>query len=193
MKPKINPFWGVLTLALVVLTLALCILGAHRGVLLVKTEAKPQETAERFLEAIVIGKYEAADACLENYASLGLDRSPRSEAGKQEWNALLASYDYELLGEPTVKGDLAEQSVRLRYLDLTALEQALLPQESPEETENGAEETAEPAAPTLEELLAQPQRFYTATELVLRLRYTDGQWRVLADEALLKALSGGKA
>ena len=28
MKPKINPFWGWLTLALLILTLALCIIGA---------------------------------------------------------------------------------------------------------------------------------------------------------------------
>ena len=201
MKPKINPVWGVLTLVLVILTLALCILGANRGVLWVKTDADPRETAESFLEALVIGKYDAVNACLENYASIGLERSPRTEEGKLEWNALLASYDYTLVGEPERKGDLAEQKVLLRYLDLAALERALSPEpaataedgEAAEEAQAAeAEETAE-AGPTLEELLAEPQNYYTTAEITLRLRYEDGQWRILADEALLSALSGGKA
>ena len=66
MKPKINRFWGYLTLGLVILTLILSIVGHNRGVLLVRTDAEPQDTAETFFESIVTGKLEAAEACLEN-------------------------------------------------------------------------------------------------------------------------------
>ena len=125
MKPKINPFWGYLTLALVLLGFALCVLGATAGVLLVRTDTSPRDTAETFFEAVVIGKYEAADACLENYGSLGLERSPRTDEGKQIWTALLASYDYSLEGEPELRRDTAVQTVRFRYLDRNALEQAI--------------------------------------------------------------------
>lgn len=174
MKPKINPFWGWLTLALALLTFALCFLGAKTGVLLVRTDAKPRDTAETFFESVVIGKYEAADACLENYSGLGMDRSPRTEEGKLIWPALLASFDYSLEGEPRIKGDTAVQTVRLRHLDRRALLQA---------AEGGTE--------TLKTLLEQPEAFYTTEDLSVTLHFVDGKWLVYADEALLSALSGG--
>lgn len=186
MKPKINRFWGWCTLALVLLTFVLCVLGAKKGVLLVKTEARPEETAETFLESVVIGKYETANACLENYSSLGLERS----SANPEWNALLASYDYRLLGEPERKGDTAVQMVQLRYLDLNALEKELsTPLVTPAEEEG---EEAEPVYPKLQDLLAHPEEYYTTAELPLTLHYAEGQWLVYADEALLSALAGGK-
>ena len=195
MKPKINPLWGYVTLALVVLTLALCIIGAKNGVLLVKSDAKPEETAERFFEAVEIGKYDAADACLENYATLGLNRTPRTENGRLEWNALLASYDYTLVGEPVVKRDTAVQTVRLRYLDLTRLEADLetpLNAEALKAAEEEETEAPEPIYPTAEELLATPEKYYTTVELQVTLHYVDGQWLVYADDALMTALAGGK-
>lgn len=179
MKPRINPFWGFLTLILALLTLGLCLLGAAKGTLLVRADTKPQDAAEQFFEAVVIGKYEAADAGLENYSGLGLDRSPRTEQGKQIWSALLASYTYSLEGEPKVMGDTAVQTVRLRYLDRNALERAMTPAPGEE-------------APELTALLEHPEDYYSFAELEVTLHYVDGRWLVYADEALLTALSGGK-
>ena len=182
MKPKINPFWGYLTVGLTVLTLALCILGAKKGTLLVRTDSKPEETVETFFESIVVGKYEQADACLENYAGLGLE----SRSANLKWNALLTSYDYSLVGEAVRKGDSAQQTVRLRHLDLNALEKALSKPLNPDA------EGSEPVYPSLEELLEQPRDFYTTSELQVTLHYTDGQWLIFADDSLLSALAGGK-
>lgn len=182
MKPKINPFWGYLTLALVILSLVLCIVGAKKGTLSVRTDADPKETVERFFECVVIGKYDEAYDCLANYDSLGLE----NRSDNQKWNALLASYDYSLLGEPTVKGGTAVQSLRLRYLDLNALEDALATPVVP-----GSEET-QPVFPKTEELLAHPENYYKTVELQITLQYRDGQWRIAADDALLNALSGGR-
>ena len=53
MKPKINPFWGFLTLGLLLLTFVLCVVGARHGVLVLKTDAKPEDTVETFFESIV--------------------------------------------------------------------------------------------------------------------------------------------
>ena len=186
MKPKINRFWGWFTVALVVLTFVLCILGANRGVLAVKTDARPEDTAETFFECVVIGKYEAANACLENYASLGLEKS----LPDPEWNALLASYDYSLLGEAERRGDTAVQTVRLRYLDLNALEKDLA---TPLVTPSAGEgEEPQPIYPKLQDLLAHPEDYYTTAELPVTLHYSEGQWLLFADEALLNALAGGK-
>lgn len=184
MKPKINPFWGYLTLALVILSLVLCIVGAKKGTLSVRTDADPKETVERFFECVVIGKYDEAYDCLANYDSLGLE----NRSDNQKWNALLTSYDYSLLGEPTVKGGTAVQSLRLRYLDLNALEDALAtPVQQPAEGEE-----AQPVYPRTEELLAHPEDYYVTAELQISLQYESGQWRIVADNALLNALSGGR-
>lgn len=216
MKRKIDPLWGILTIALTVLGLVLCGIGAKRGALLVKTDADPRAAAETFFESVEIGKYEAAYACLDNYETLGLEHSPHTEAGRLEQTALLASYSYVLSDEIQVRGAEATQSVQLRYLDLNALEealsQALAPETpEPEETEG---ETAEAEAPESEEgetaegatavdpaaelealrqLLQEPARFYTTETLEVQLRYSEGQWRIVADPALLAALAGGRA
>ena len=81
MKPKINPVWGYITLALVLLTLVLTVVGAKRGVLLIRSDTKPEEVAESFFEDIVVGKYQDADALLENYSSLGLENAAASSRG----------------------------------------------------------------------------------------------------------------
>lgn len=187
MKPKINPFWGFLTLGLLLLTFVLCIVGTKHGVLVLKTDALPEDTVNTFFESVVIGKYEQANACLENYSSLGLERS----SDDAKWNALLASYDYSLVGEAERKGDTAEQTVRLRYLDLNALEQTLA---TPLVVIPAEREGEEPQAiyPKQEELLAHPEEFYHSAMLQVTLHYVDGQWLINADEALLSALAGGK-
>lgn len=186
MKPKINRLWGFVTLGLVLLSFILCVIGANRGVLLVKTEATPEETAETFFESVVIGKYDAANACLENYSSLGLENANANA----KWNALLASYDYALLGDAERRGDTAVQNVRLRYLDLNALEKELSTPLVTPAAEEGEE--PQPVYPKLQDLLAHPEDYYASAELPVTLHYSDGQWRIFADDALLSALAGGK-
>ena len=137
-------------------------------------------------EDLVIGKYREADACLENYSSLGLE----SAAGSKRGAALLASYDYTLVGEPEQKGDQALQTVRLRYLDLNALEEELNTPLAVFEGEEGEEDRI--VYPTLSELLEKPEKYYTFVELQVQLHYSEGQWRIVADENLLSALAGGK-
>ena len=45
----------------------------------------------------------------------------------------------------------------------------------------------------LRQLLQEPARFYTTETLEVQLRYSEGQWRIVADPALLAALAGGRA
>ena len=185
MKPKINRIWGYITVALLLLTLILCGVGAKRGVLLIFTGAKPEETAKTFFDCIVTGNYEGADACLDNYKSLGLDKLAESKEGA----ALLNSYAYTLVDDPVRKGDTAVQTVQLRYLDLKALEKALA---TPETVITLSDGTTRPVYYELRELLEKPEQYYSTAELQLKLRYSEGQWRVVADENLLSALAGGK-
>ncbi len=185
MKPKINRIWGYVTLALLLLTLILSAIGAKGGVLLMGTSAKPEETAKTFFDSIVAGKYPEADACLDNYKSLGLEKLAESKQGA----ALLASYAYSMEDKPVRKGDTAVQTVQLRYLDMKALERALA---TPLTTITLADGETRPVYSELRELLEKPEKYYTTAELQVSLRYSEGQWRVVADESLLSALAGGK-
>ncbi len=181
MKPKINPLWGWITLALVILTLVLCVVGAKAGTLAVKTDSRPRETVETFFDAIVSGRYQQAYDCLENYSGLGLENG----GDNQKWNALLSSYQAWLLDRPQVDGATAVQVVRFRFLDLNELEQALA---TPVNNGQGTELSY----PRLEVLLAQPENFTRVVELHVTLHYVEGQWRIFADDALLSALAGGR-
>lgn len=185
MKPKINRIWGYVTLALLLLTLILCAVGANRGVLLVRSSAKPEETAKTFFDSIVAGRYPEADACLANYKSLGLEKLAQSREGA----ALLASYAYTMEEKPVRHGGTAVQTVQLRYLDMKALEKALA---TPMTTIPLADGGSRPVYYELRELLEKPEKYYTTAELQVTLRYSEGQWRVVADESLLSALAGGK-
>lgn len=185
MKPKINRFWGYLTLALLLLTLILSGIGAKRGVLLIRTNAKPEETAKTFFDSIVAGDYAKADACLDNYKSLGLDKLAETKEGA----ALLKSYAYTLEDKPVRKSDTAVQTVQLRYLDMKALEKALA---TPLTTITLSDGETRPVYSELRELLEKPEKYYSTAELQVSLRFSEGQWRVVADESLLSALAGGK-
>lgn len=186
MKPKINPFWGILTAVLVLLTLALCFFGWRTGVVLVKSDEKPEDTVARFFDALKVQDWDSAYACLDNVSGLGLERSPRTEQGKQEMTALLDSYAYSLAGEATVTRDTATVPLRLRSLDLVALEEALkVPLIE-------ASETRPARYYTVKELLQENRDFTRSQTLEIHLRYDAGQWRITVDEALLTALSGGK-
>ena len=150
-----------------------------------KSESRPEDTAETFFESVVIGKYETAYACLENYSSLGLEKI----SDDPEWNALLASYNYRLVGEAERKGDTAIQSVQLRYLDLKALEEKLA---TPVATIEPEGEEPRQIFASMSELLAHPEDFYSVADLQVTLHYTEGQWLIYADDSLLTALAGGK-
>jgi hypothetical protein len=132
MKPKINPFWGFLTLGLVLLTLALCVLGSKSGTAVVKTEEDPRIAAYLFFDALEKGNTEAIRNGMENYSSLGLENSPQKEFGQLEWDALRQNCHFELTGVCTAEGGTATQTVRASYLDLARLEDELALRLEPE-------------------------------------------------------------
>ncbi|MBQ5547865.1 MAG: hypothetical protein IIT33_03375, partial [Prevotella sp.] len=122
MKRKIDPLWGILTIALTVLGLVLCGIGAKRGALLVKTDTDPRAAAETFFESVEIGKYEAAYACLDGVESLGLEYLPALQSDQAIRAAMVGQFSAELYGDCSVDGETAYQQVNCRYFDLDKLE-----------------------------------------------------------------------
>ena len=158
-----------------------------------------------FFDALELQDYEKFYSLLDGYSSLGLEDRPEDAAGRMVLGALRDSYSYRLEGESRVSGDLAEQDVYLRSLDLKAVEKALqesarahLEQIASERAyqelcdENGyylpavVQEACDAATA---ELLGRISDFYADHELTLQLIYSGG-WFVRGDEALVSAVQG---
>lgn len=207
MKKKINPFWLALSVLLSAAALLLCVIAGRGGVLHLRPNGNPQETASSFFNAIVAGDYPQACSYLSDYSGLGLENAPESETGRALYEALRRSYGFRLAGECRVDRLTAVQPIELRYLDVKAVEREIasrvegiaeeLVAERPgpeiyDEDGNYLESfTDEIYAKALNQVLEDAQSFYTTTDLEVTLRYLDGAWRMETSPALFTALLGG--
>ena len=132
---------------------------------------------------------------------------PASPAGQRVYKALHDSYTYTLTGDCRTDMLTAQQPVRLRYLDLARMEQAVadetqrqveaIVQSRPmnavyDENRRYRPEIADEAyLAALDVVLRNAQNYYAESEFDLSLAYTDGRWQLLASPALLRALAGG--
>ncbi len=178
---KIHPFWAALSALIAVGTLALCFIGTRYGVLFVRTSSDPRDAVTGFFDAMKAGDPEKAYAMLENYDSLGLENSLSAEDGQLLFEALLSSYDYSLIGDCSLKGITAEQRVRLTALDLNKVDERRVQDPS-------GEKPLLPVAAVLEE----GEDLTSSSEYTVTLRYSEGQWRIVLDDALRIALAGGR-
>lgn len=177
----------------------------------IKDEGKdPTAVAEEFMALAFSGESSEAEKLLFGSSKLGLDSKPQDKLGSMLYDALLESFSYEPIGECLKESIDASQSFTVTYLDLpsvTALQQeatnarlARYVDEAQRAEEVLAEDGSylpEVAMAALEEvtaeLLADAESHYVSTELTLQLRYSGGEWKVIADEALFAILSGNTA
>ena len=144
---------------------------------------------------------------MSDYADLGLADMPASPAGQRIYNALHESYAYALAGECRTEKLNAVQPVRMRYLDLPRLEEAVaaetqrqaesIVQSRPisevyDENRRYRPEIADEAyLAALDVVLRNAPAYYSEAAFELSLAYTDSRWQILASPALLRALAGG--
>jgi len=181
--------------------------GIYEGTVYAQPSGDPAQSVVRFLNAVCTGDYDAAYTELRDYADLGLAEMPASPAGQRVYKALHDSYFYTLTGDCRTDKLTAVQPVRVRYLDLARMEQAVA-----DETQRQAEaivqnrpmnavydenrryrpEIADEAyLAALDVVLRNAQDYYTESEFDLPLAYTDSRWQILTNPALLRALAGG--
>lgn len=159
------------------------------------------------MNAVCDGDYEEASRSIYGTPSLGVDREAGSEAGILIWDAFSGSISYELVGECYTTDQGLAQDIRITCLDIAGVTehlreraQALLEQRVAE-AENVSEiydENNEYREDFVMDVLgdavvgalAEDARSMTM-ELTVNLRYENGSWWVIADEALLDAISGG--
>lgn len=208
-KKQLKLRWAIPSLLFASAALLLCIYAPGMTTAVTASEQKkadPQESVSRFFDSLIRKDYPSAYDCLYDYASLGLEDRPQSEAAQRMAEALLDSYSYTLYGDCAVDGLHARQQVIFEMLDLDAMQADLkigteeavqrLSEELPrsqvvdEEGNFLPELTDQAYLEALNELLEHPGRYRTSVGLNLQLYYTTDGWRILTDSQLIQALSG---
>ena len=159
------------------------------------------------MNAVSEGNYEEASQSIYGTPSLGVDREAADEVGVMIWDAFQGSITYELQGECYTTEQGLAQNVSITCMDVTSVtvnlkerSQTLLEQRVAEAVDiseiydenNDYREDFVMAVlrDAVEDALEEDARMMTM-ELTVNLSYQDGKWWVVADEALLDAISGG--
>ena len=168
-------------------------------------EAKTRVVA--MMDAVCQGDYAEASQSILGTPSLGVDREAGSDVGIMIWEAFQESLSYELVGECYTTDQGLAQNVTVTCLDITSvteqlrdrsqtmLEQRVAEAENVSEIYDDNNEYREDFVmdilhTAVTDALKENTREMTV-ELTVRLSYQDGSWWVVADEALLDAISGG--
>lgn len=181
--------------------------GLREGTLVAILDSDPAQTAEDFFGALEAGDYAAACAELGDYADLGLGGDPGSEAGRLMADALHASYSHTLRGPCEIVGLTARQPVRLVFLNLPSMEEAVAEQTRlqldefvrtrpvsevyDEEQHMLPAVTEEAYLAALRQVLEGAEGYYSYVDLDLDMDYIDGRWQIRTSPGLLGALNGG--
>lgn len=207
MKKRVNPIWLALSLLLCAAILGLSVFAGRGGALGLHPEGAPEETVRSFFEGVAAGDYPRAYACLADYSGLGLENEPAADAARTLYRALRESYAFSLVGSCTAERLSASQRVRLRYLDVKAVEaeiaarvegvaEALVAERPAPEIYDEAGGylpafTDDVYSAALNEVLRSASSYCTEVELDLKLSYQGGAWKLHTTPALLSALLGG--
>lgn len=174
---------------------------------LLQTPPSAVSQAAAVMDAACDADYAALETLFYGSPSLGFTTEIEGPISTMIWEAFTGSLSYEFNGECYATADGLEQAATVRYMDiesatlkLTERAQSLLQarvdaaedvseiydanNEYREDLVNAV--LLEAATQALEQDIQ-----YRQVEITLRLVYTEGQWRVLPNTALLEAVSGG--
>lgn len=203
---RINVGWAALSLLFSALAVFCSILGLSAGTVYTKVSGDPADTVKAFFDAVIAQDYETAYSHLDNYSTLGLENPPEGENARLAYDALQKSYSYSVSGKAEIDRLEATVPVRLRYLDLPSFEKSVASRTNDnlaefvknnpismvyDENDQYLPSVTEKAySDALAFVLNKADTYYSTTELILKLEYKDGQWYILSDELLHKALAG---
>ncbi len=209
-KRKIGFFsviYGLLGASLAAVCICLALLNMNASPVLLQQPQAAMDRVNSMLDALCAGDYGSVGACLYGQPDLGLDREAEDPVGRLFWDALTRSYSYELGEEfhATDSGvaldvtihalDLGSVTVNLRDRARTVMEQRIAQAEDADEIydENNdyrEEFVLDALYQAAEDALEQDAK-QTSWTLTLNLVYENGQWWIMPDQALLRAISGG--
>ena len=210
MKRKIGFFsglFGLLALVSAVAGIYLAVSNRNASPILAKQPEAARTQVQTMLDALCAGEYETVSSCLYGTPDLGMDAQAADPVGQLFWDALGESFRYEIPGDfhATDSGvsldvtisalDLSAATANLRERAQTLLEQRIADAEDPGEIYDANNEYREDfvmgalydaALAALAEDTAE-----ITWDLTLNLIYENGQWWIMPEPELLKALSGG--
>ena len=203
-----------------ILTGVFLVLGITAAVLAVYfsaafTQAKPvlmsssdaaQQQVVAMMDEVCAGEFSKASAYILGNPSLGVDREASGVAAAMIWDAFVESTAYELSGPCYVTDDGLAQNITFTCLDMSSVHknlrqraQSLLEQRIAEAEDTSAiydenhEYREDVVNAVLEEAVAaalKEDATTITTTVAVCLKYENGQWMVVADQALLDVLFG---
>lgn len=204
---KVNLLWGLLAILFGSSAVLLTAVGCGVGTVYAKPAGEPRAAVTGFFDALVTGEYDTAYSLMKDYAGLGLEKEPESEAARLIYDALKQSYHYALIGDCQISMLTATQRVSMRYLDVKQLTSGLqeLTQEKLKTIVQTRDRdqvyddkdqylpavTQEAYTDALKQVLKNTKSCYTQVEFDLTVEYSGGKWQLLTAPELLLALTGG--
>lgn len=208
---KISKFFavifGLLGAAIAAGTVFLCLQSLDRAPVLVKTPVSATAQVETMMRAVCKNDFEAAAAQIYGTPDLGADRDYEDPVTAMIWNAFIGSIEYEMVGDCYATNTGIAQNIHLKYLDIAGVSgslqtraRALLEQRinEAEDMEDIYDENNDFRQDFLDAVVEDAVKetvsknaAYLETDLTVNLAYTEGKWWVVADDALVRFLSGG--
>lgn len=209
-KRKIGFFsliYGLLGAVLAAVCICLALMNANASPVLVQQPQAAMDRVQTMLDALCAGDYDTVSACLYGQPDLGLGREAEDPVGKLFWDAMAGSYscqsgdafhatDSGVALDVTISAmDLNSVTVNLRERAQTMMEQRIAEAENTDEIYDENHEYREEFVMSAlydaaRDALEQDAQRIT-WDLTLNLVYENGQWWIMPEQDLLRAISGG--
>lgn len=208
---KLSKVMGALFGAAGVCAAVLCVSLAFQKMdaspVLVEQPESAREQVAVLMEAVSNNDYAAASAVLQGNPVFGADREPADAVSGLIWDAFVESVSYELVGDLYATDSGVAQNITITALDMnsvtvnlkerseTLLEQRVEEAEDPDEVYDENNEYREDFVMQVlydaaEQALKEDAKLVTS-EVAIYMTYENGQWWIVADSALLSAITGG--
>ena len=174
---------------------------------LVEQPESAREQVEVLMEAVSNNDYAAASAVIQGNPVFGADREPADAVSGLIWDAFVESVSYELAGELYATDSGVAQNIKVTALDMGSvtanlkersealLEKRVKEAEDPDEVYDEKNEYREDFVMQVlydatVEALKQDAKTVTS-DVTINMIFENGQWWIVADSALLSAITGG--
>ena len=199
--------FGVAGVCAAVLCVNLAFQKMDASPVLVEQPEAALEQVEILMEAVSSNDYVAASAVMQGNPVFGADREPADAVSGLIWDAFVESVSYELVGELYATDSGVAQNITITALDMNSvtvnlkerseklLEQRIKETDDPDEVYNEQNEYREDFVMQVlydaaVQALKEDAKLVTS-EVAVYMTYENGQWWIVADPALLSAITGG--
>lgn len=200
---------GIAATGLMVWSVSLAFRSLDAPVQLTQVPQGAMDRSQQLMDAVAAGDFDTAGSILYGQSDLGVQGRPEDQLGQQLWDKFLKSISYEFTGEcyATDSGisrdavittlDIANGAPGLKErirkeLDRRVAEAEDMSQLYDEQNNFREELVNEIYSQAVAEAVAE-QTPTIRRQVTLNLIFRDGQWWVVPDQALLRAISGNMA